>query len=420
MSKTLISFVGTGVLNHPDKDKQTTSAEVQQSRKYRTTEYRINGVSLGSHSFLASALYEHFRPDNIIFIGTAHSMWEEVYDWATKGKGSIDVYTELNEYCSKADYRSKCEIPHKDKIEKALGGNSKVVIIKYGLNEDEIKENTNTILDLDSFLGNGDELIVDITHSFRSLPLIVMNLLIYLKNVSRKGIKITNIVYGMLECHRELGYAPVVDMSYLLNIIDWISGAYAFSEFNNAYKIADLLNDEHSDADAAKRLRDFSDLMNLNHLEGIESASKSLAAIKDREYESRIPQMIVNPIINEFISRFKSAKTHSVFQVKLAGMQFEKKNYALAYLTLQEAIITYICEENGLNSSAKTDRDSVKEAIYGHNEMNFRVDATLEISYKEINKTRNSVAHAIKTGKNSSQMIKTLEKNLKVVSGIIK
>lgn len=101
-------------------------------------------------------------------------------------------------------------------------------------------------------------------------------------------------------------------------------------------------------------------------------------------------------------------------------MQFEKKNYALAYLTLQEAIITYICEENGLNSSTKTDRDSVKEAIYGHNEMNFKVDSALEISYKEINKTRNSVAHAIKTGKNSSQMIKTLESNLKIMSGIIK
>ena len=94
-----------------------------------------------------------------------------------------------------------------------------------------------------------------------------MNLLIYLKNVSQKKISITHIHYGMLDISKELGYTPIIDLESMMDVNDWITGAYSFSEFGNSYKISKLV--ENEDKGVSTLLQEFSNLMNLNHLHAI-------------------------------------------------------------------------------------------------------------------------------------------------------
>lgn len=403
MANVLISFLGTSNVK----------------REYRSANYHFSNGDSFKTTFIAEALTQHYHVDKIILIGTAKSMWEEVYySFAKKnGKEDADKYVAIGDKCVNASHLSDLEIPYKEDIENALGPGSKIILIKYGLNKDEILFNSSQIMSIEQFLDIGDRLIVDITHSFRSLPIMLMNCLVYLQNVSRKNIKIDHITYGMLDITNEMGgETPVVELNSLLELNDWISGAYSFSQFGNAYKIADLIESE--DKSVAERLRRFSDLMNLNHIYEIQHEAQGLSAIKNMKYSSKIPEMILNPIINDFITEFHGIKTHSSFQYRLACWQNDHKKYCFAYITLQESIVTYICEQNGLQGSNYNNREQAKQNLRNESH-DLRVIPELKNLYNKIKKTRNALAHSKQTSKNYKVMISDLSEYIKQLKDII-
>ena len=409
--KVLISFLGTG----PFESKET--------RTYKTARYHLGEADLGDYPFVSAALKEYYQIDKVILIGTVHSMWEEVYRWFNVKAGKSEdetIYFDIAEACEKANHLSELVVPHQEAIEQSIGNDSKMVLIKYGITEQEIRENTNIILGIQKYLNNHDELIVDVTHSFRSLPLFIMNLLIYLKNVSQKDITISHIHYGMLEMSKELGFAPIIDLKATMDVNDWITGAYSFVEFGNAYKISKLIAQE--DKGVSTLLNDFSNTMNLNHLFAIQGISQRLSSIKEKKYATVLPELIINPIVGEYIKYFPvNEKKHSVFQLKLAKWQLEHKKYAQALLTINESIITYICESQKLDWDDFDNREGVKGILKGYDaESRSMVDPDLRKVYKQLLPLRNCTAHTMETSKNIQDIIKTLKESMSILETIIK
>ena len=416
-NKVLISFLGTGSLDPKEPN-----------RTYKTANYRLGDTDLGKYPFVSAAMKKHYDIDKILLVGTVHSMWEEVYRWYSLDKQmpiDDDVYLEIAEACEKSNNTSPLFIPHKEAIEKALGKGSKVILIKYGITEDEIKENINIILGLQQYLNGDDKLIVDVTHSFRSLPLFMMNLIIYLQNVSSKRIKISHIHYGMLEVIRELGYAPIIDLRSMLDVNDWITGAYAFSMFGNTYKISSLLENENKSV--APILRNFSDAMNLNYLYPMQGEAQKLSGIENKEYKTDLPKLIINPVVKEYVKAFKvtnNAHEQSFFQLKLADWQFKHKKYGQAYLTSNDALITYVCELNGLNWEIKKKRDKAKKILDGKEQGN-SVTPEMQDWFKRHNDRRNGIAHTKKITENGKELsvkeiINALEEDIKELKKMIK
>ena len=409
--KVLISFLGTGPL------------ESKESRVYKTAKYRLGDNELGSFPFVSAALKEYYSIDKVLLVGTVHSMWEEVYRWfSANSQKNIDddVYLSIDDYCKEADHSSSLFLPHQAEIENAIGEGSRIVLIKYGINEKEVMDNINIILGLEQYLNEGDELIVDITHSFRSLPIFMMNLLIYLKNVSGKRINISHIHYGMLEINKELGYTPIIDLKAMMEVNEWITGAYSFSRFGNAYKISELLSEEEKSVSTL--LDDFSNLMNLNHLHGIQNISQRLSSIKDKEYGTLLPQLTISPIVKKFVKRFSVQKNnHALFQVKVAKWQLEHRKYAQSLLTLNEAMITYVCEQNGLTWDDYEMREIAKSVLKNHAvPHNLSCPKELIEIYKTLRPLRNCTAHALETKKGVAFMIMTISDSLKTIESIIK
>ena len=420
MSKVLISFLGTGSLDRS-----------APKRTYNTVNYHLGNVELGKYSFMSAALKNHYAIDKVLLVGTVHSMWEEVYSWYSNYKQmpiDDDVYLEIADTCEKSNYTSPLFIPHKEAIEEALGKGSKVILIKYGINEDEIKENINIILGLHQYLDSEDELIVDVTHSFRSLPLFMMNLIVYLQNVSTKSIKISHIHYGMLEINREIGYAPIIDLRSMLDVNDWITGAYAFSMFGNTYKISKLLENENKSV--APILKGFSDAMNLNYLYPMQAEAQKLSGIKNKDYKTDLPKLIINPVVEDYVKTFlvrDQLHEQSFFQLKLADWQFKHKKYGQAYLTSNDALITYICELNGFTWKQKSGRDRAKEILQKKREGHCTPE--MEDWFNNHNERRNGIAHTVRlknktTGKDLSnkEIIHLLEvdiEELKQIFGLL-
>ena len=407
--KVLISFLGTGAF------------ESKEKRTYRSACYRMGDTSLGNYPFISAALKKHYGVDKLILVGTTHSMWEEVYRWFCDNNGNTineDIYFSIAQECEDANYKSELKIPHQETIEQTIGGDSKIVLIRYGINEQEIEENTDIILGLQQYLQNNDELIVDVTHSFRSLPLFMMNLLIYLKNVSQKKITISHIHYGMLDITKELGYAPIIDLKSMMYVNDWITGAYSFFEFGNAYKISELVKVQ--DKSVSSLLEEFSNLMNLNHLYAIQKISQRLSAIKNKEYHNLLPKLTINPIVESFISRFDvREKKHSLFQLKVARWQLDHRKYAQAMLTIIETMITYVCEENNLEWDNYDNREGAKWLLSGHYTDGAKCDNRFKVIYRDLKQFRHCTAHTLMTTSSVANMLKVLSTSVSNIESII-
>lgn len=373
MSKVLISFLGTGPSDR---------------HEYREATYRFASGNEYKTPFVAAAIKQEYDIDRIILIGTMRSMWDCVYDYFGHQNGEFDdaIWEKLYENRSKANHSSQiASIEDQQKVEMTLGNNSKIVVTYYGLNEDEIAKNSEIILNIEELLEENDKLIVDITHSFRSLPMYMMNLLIFLKEVSNKKIKISHICYGMLDATNELGYAPIVELNNIIAVNDWITGAYSFKRFGNVDKIAQLV--DSIDKSLSEKLQTFSDAKNLNYIRELEMQCKNLHELLDGADNSPLAKRIITPVVQDFISRLtvdpESAFPHSDFQFQLALWQRNNHNYLAAYASLTEAIVTRYLEkynEDNLFNYAK--REDVKQNLDGRYKL-----------YWEVAKIRNSLVH---------------------------
>lgn len=419
MSKVLIAFLGTGRKDRNEKSKYA----------YEAANYQFDDSHSVATPFFADAMMQYYDIQKVLLIGTPGSMWGEVYrHFCMKNGVELDetLWLEISEYCEKATKDSPLKIPYQDAIENAIGNGSKVILLHYGLNKSEQDYNASAFLSLEKYINRNDDIYLDITHSFRSLPMYMMNLLLYMKTVSDKQVRIANISYGMLEAstRTETGQSitPVVNLTDTAYIMDWIIGAYAFKEYGNSYKIAELL-DAEGEKDATNRFREFSDEMNLNHLDGIQSQVQKLSAIKNRTF-STIPNAILPGAINSYISAFRANST-TEFQYKIACWHYDHKNYASSYLSLLEAILTYVIEHGKINTgNALDDAKKAKDALKGNIGITPIKNFTkCQQAFRNINHIRNTIAHQTNNPKgatNSSKLIRTLKESIDLLKPVFK
>jgi CRISPR-associated Csx2 family protein len=388
MAKILISSIGTGALNTNN----------QAVREYRTAKYRIDEQEYNK-SFISSVLYEHLKLDSIIFIGTVKSMWEEVYRVFCEEKNinfDEEYYFKLIETIESLNYQSDLDSLNLQPIKQVLGENSQCILIKYGLNEAELQENFDQIIKIVDFLQNGDELYIDLTHSFRSLSLFMFLVLNFVNDLyTERNIKVKGVYYGMLDVTREFGYAPVVDLQSLFEVTEWIKGLYSLKSFGNGYLISELLQNQ-GQKDLARKIRELSDAININYLPDISQRSKLLnTSLQTTNLTS--PFQYLKKILEKFINRFSQKnERESDFQLKLSKWYFDNKRYATGYITLAEAIITYMCELEGEDIVSQEARERMKKLL--------RKNRHTEIAqlYFKVNKIRNGIAHALIEGERQS------------------
>ena len=91
----------------------------------------------------------------------------------------------------------------------------------------------------------GDEIAFDITHGFRSLPMIAMLTIAYLKQV--KGVKVQYVLYGAYEARDNQG-APVFDLTPFADLLDWLAAAKMFTATGDSSELGQLIQEIQNDA----------------------------------------------------------------------------------------------------------------------------------------------------------------------------
>ena len=402
--KVLIAGIGGG------KNKDTGT--------YRVANYKIENKIYEQRSFITSALEEHYGIDKTIFIGTAGSMWDNLYEFYSKKYQKnydenyhLDLMAVTDNATMDTDINSlnltKFNETFKDKI---LG-----IVTKYGMNELEIFENFNLIIKLQDELEDGDEVSLDITHSFRSNAFWMFLVMNYLTDVQDKNITVKAISYGMLEALKD-GVAPVVDLNAFYKILQWIKGANNLKNYGNSYLIEENIENEK----LSKKLKNFSDALNMNYIGSLRQSINSLKKLEDDIDNLEGPAKLIIPkVIKDFMDRFASEDKDYLFQAKLAKWHFEQKRYAMAYININESIIGFILDTLELplltgdrkKDENKLAKDWLNMIISRHENNktypNFKVDKDNIELYEYIKifehsrRVRNEIAHSI-GGKDSA------------------
>ena len=91
-----------------------------------------------------------------------------------------------------------------------------------------------------------DEVSFDITHGLRSIPFLVFLAAAFLK--SAKQVSIKRIYYGAFELRKgsqeNPGPAPIIDLSELITLLDWLNASEQFMKFGNASQLAARLRQD--------------------------------------------------------------------------------------------------------------------------------------------------------------------------------
>jgi len=119
----------------------------------------------------------------------------------------------------------------------ALGIEARAERIPVGRSEAEIWE---VFANAARALRGAGEVVLDVTHAFRSLPLILFGSLMYLAALG--DVRVRGVYYGAWEA-RAGGEAPLLDLSPLLALVQWSFGARAFRETGNARWLARLVRE---------------------------------------------------------------------------------------------------------------------------------------------------------------------------------
>ena len=128
-------------------------------------------------------------------------------------------------------------------LEAHLGERAQPVPIPAGKSEAELWQIFDALV---AAVPEQAELVLDVTHGFRSLPLFAAVAALVLRQL--RGVTIQRILYGAFEARdRERDETPVFDLSPLVDLAEWSSGIEALERSGDGRLLAARIQATHSD-----------------------------------------------------------------------------------------------------------------------------------------------------------------------------
>ena len=251
-------------------------------------------------------------------------------------------------------------------------------------NEDEM---WNIFENIYSKINENDEIIFDITHGFRSIPMLALTVVNYAKTL--KNCSLLNMSYGMFEAGdiHEDGekYVPIADLTVYNEILDWTEAANEFMKYGNAGMMTGLMEDKLKKApnaekrywneiktsvEAASRLSDT--ILTCRGIDGkktnfdvtkhsyisIKNAYERFAQKNTEDINKRITNVKpLYPLFEKAKENFSIFDKDENYQIGLAVVEWSIKNGMIqqGYTALEESIKTFLCWYYGVDEISQRD-----------------------------------------------------------------
>jgi len=182
----------------------------------------------------------------LTFLGT-NTYYETTYTWQD-GEQELEKNTKfvaqaLNEFFNtdtvKVFLTEQAREKHWEDFQASVP-NAEDISIPSGQIEDELWQIFEAVV---NSVEPKDEVILDVTHSFRSIPLFVFLAGLYLQKASNVAIK--GVYYGAYERDRER--SPIFDLTPTLTLIEWLTATDKFINTGSATELGQLLENIQRD-----------------------------------------------------------------------------------------------------------------------------------------------------------------------------
>ena len=384
MAKILISSLGKGI----------------KGGNYNVAKYKMGeDEHVYESNSIAKVLTEHLKIDKLFLLGTSGSAWDMIAD---NFNSSEEISLPLMEKVEHSQVLQDDLLGLDKVLDDHLGTNgSKSWIIEYGVDENELWNNFSILLEMSRSFEPGDEIYLDITHAFRSLPMMSFVMTEFASQVSDIPFKLSGIYYGMFEYSKDpqnklQGVTPIVDISIIYELHQWIRAIDAMKKYGNLDPLVKLL--ETSDNEDLKsvekvfvQLNNNIKLANLASLKQfVSNASKKIKSLQNSN--NKIIKLLAKDIV-DFVERLDKEEM-SAFQYELAKWFCDNKQYALSYMALAESIMTKNAELIGIDRETMDYRD--KDLQKQIKSIEFPYDKHFQKNYPgSIIDIRDNIAHQL-------------------------
>lgn len=246
------------------------------------------------------------------------------------------------------------------------------IAIPDGKDSDEMWEIFEVIFDE---LQDGDELYLDITNSFRYLPMLLVVLVNYAKLL--KNVKVKAIFYGNYEARdKESNIAPIMDLLPLSVLQDWTLAASDYLRYGQVEKLFELsessllpiLRNTETRTKDAEKLRSF--VKTLKEMVEERTTCRGYAIVGSKNVRklkctaSEIQKVTIvqlRPIFEKIKQSLYDfdAKENVLNCIKAAKWCCANKLYQQATTMLEEGLGTFLCCHYQLDYRKMANRDAI-------------------------------------------------------------
>jgi CRISPR-associated Csx2 family protein len=378
---TLVSFLGRG--------RRTASGG--QVAGYQSATYRVANGPPRTVPYVAIALLESLRPERLILLGTAGSMWDVFF---MEQAQPDDEVLGLIDAVEREAVTAEMLEPHAARLGAQLGIAVDCVLIPYARTE---AEQLAVLAQLSRRLQPGEHVSIDVTHSFRHLPMLSLVAARFLSGV--RDVVIDDIHYGALEMRDADNVTPVLSLLGMLRMLDWV----------------DALASYRKDGDYGVLPR----LLEADGLSPAFCAQLAHAAFQERTLRTALARRLITGGVVDALRRH-SGTMASLFrdellrridwfrgdrrsqqELRLADAAIERSDWLRAVIFLHEAYLSNAVEQRSGDVNNHDDRETARQEARARHD-DFRALTTL----------RNALAHGDRvqgTGRISEQVERSLD-----------
>jgi len=251
------------------------------------------------------------------------------------------------------------------------------------------------------------DLIFDVTHCFRAIPIftvIYIRLLKYLEPTAH----FTHIFYGSYE--KGHAVTPIVDLASTLDLLDWIDATTSFIKYGELEELSIKLKTAHDTAwkndangkpavlgEFSKRLARLSDLSRLTYVPLLSEASKQISELLNKTELGNEINRYVKPFgllsgeLLRYTTRFQKPSLWEA-HLEAAKWYVENQRPTQALLVLREVILTCHCEKDGCDPYDIKSREKREEEL---NEKRKKSKEPVVKLWQKITDARNIAGHAL-------------------------